>query len=672
VPNSDEPTVDRLADLQKTLAHSSLRADQTLPGTRAPAGTEPTLPTALPNGAGAVELEVVTDLQQNPNQSEVARRYERRVPLTVSVPLRLGRDSEMNVAIPEDIQLSRYQADLFWDPVAQRLTVTTRGPKLGFPNTPPNQTHTFDDQLKRLVPAPGGVCVIALGQSFWIGQTRFTVQERKGAVAGLPNLSPTEPFDPSNVFVSTRNLLVSMSTAKTEAGLLKSLVRAVGEEMPRVDGVAILSLPAGRPSASDVNVSHQWARPDTKFATNGFNPSAELAVHAANQRRACHVLWKNESNPALDRPLDEDTVTDMPVVRTPWAAVAPFQGSSTYLLYIAGHAQGPWKLLGEAVQQRIEDEIKQCLLTAELLVGACETTLRALRGEQQVRAIRRAWPQGLWHLLEDPDELERMLAPKEMEITTLFCDLRNYSLFACQNAGDLLAAQTNVSGKLSVMSGAITDRGGVVGGFRGDAVLGFWGWPKPDARNIEHAARAALNIEGRLNEWTRKNRRCGVAITHGTAVAGRLGAHDLAVVDLYGPVVNLTFRLEAMTKAFEVPIIVNEAIAKRLEELDPDSKQFVTRPLGKVRAKGFPESVWAYELYSPQHAPFNAHVRAEWARAVEAFSVGNWAEAAKQLRDVFDEDSVAKCLLRCIDATNGKPPDDWDGSFAPTEPPAKG
>ena len=33
-----------------------------------------------------------------------------------------------------------------------------------------------------------------------------------------------------------------------------------------------------------------------------------------------------------------------------------------------------------------------------------------------------------------PEELERMLAPREMEITTLFCDLRNYSLFASQNA----------------------------------------------------------------------------------------------------------------------------------------------------------------------------------------------------------------------------------------------
>ena len=44
----------------------------------------------------------------------------------------------------------------------------------------------------------------------------------------------------------------------------------------------------------------------------------------------------------------------------------------------------------------------------------------------------------------------------------------------------------------------------------------------PQDGQVARAARAAVAIAGRLNDYTRSGR-CGVAITHGTAVAGREG-----------------------------------------------------------------------------------------------------------------------------------------------------
>src|SRR5262249_4464017 len=78
---------------------------------------------------------------------------------------------------------------------------------------------------------------------------------------------------------------------------------------------------------------------------------------------------------------------------------------------------------------------------------------------------------------------------------------------------------------------------------------------------IERAAAAALRILERLS-GRMVQRKCGLGITHGRALAGRLGAHDLAVVDLYGPVVNLAFPLEKMTKAFGVGIVLSDAVAE--------------------------------------------------------------------------------------------------------------
>jgi class 3 adenylate cyclase len=352
---------------------------------------------------------------------------------------------------------------------------------------------------------------------------------------------------------------------------------------------------------------------------------------------------------------------------TPWAVCTPFQDNSKYALYVAGQTQGQWNMMDKASQDKIVNDLTQYQKIAELLVGMIETTLRVSRLTQQNKVIRRAWPQGLWKYLDDSDELERMLAPKEMEITTLFCDLRNYSLFASQNASQLLQAQKEVSTALSVMSGAITDRDGVVGGFRGDAVLGFWGWPKKNEKQVEMAARAAITIQGRLNEWSRAGR-CGLGLTHGVAVAGRLGAHDLAVVDLYGPVVNLTFRLEAMTKAFGVPIIISQEVSNQITAADPMGREMRTRPLGKVRAKGFPDPLWAYELFSAQTPSVQDWQSEEWVTVVNQFTDGQWAEAYETLTTQFSTDPAGQCLLRVMDKTKRKPPADWDGSFAPPGP----
>ncbi len=123
------------------------------------------------------ELEAITDVQADPKKSAVmARQYGRRFPLAPNKPLNLGRDEgKMDIAVPEDDQISRFQAILTWEPGKEKLTVQTRPTSPGYPNPPANQTLVFDDKLKKLIEAPLGKCVVGRGESFWIGQTRFTL-----------------------------------------------------------------------------------------------------------------------------------------------------------------------------------------------------------------------------------------------------------------------------------------------------------------------------------------------------------------------------------------------------------------------------------------------------------------------------------------------------------------
>lgn len=631
------------------------------------------------------ELEAITEVQADPKRSTIqARQYGRRFPLTAGKPLHLGRDEgKMDFAIPEDDQISRFQAILIWDPAKEKLTVQTRPPTPPAYTTPPaNQTLVFDDKQKKLVEATNGKCVIGPRESFWIGQTRFTLHcenEQEPESPADATIAPRQeertraqleeiPFaNPGAALRALEQLPATIRAVTSEQGLFRQMLKVVMDAMPRADATGIVRIPPDNPAGERrLILLESNVRPNSPQGHSGFMPSKRLAHRAIlERRRSCLHCWSPDpsGNSGADLTMADTHVHGV----TPWAVCTPFQDGSKYALYVAGQAQGQWNLMDKPSQDKIVNDLTQYQKIAELLVGMIETTLRVSRLTQQNKVIRRAWPQSLWKYLDDPDELERMLTPKEQEITTLFCDLRNYSLFASQNASQLLSAQREVSTALSTMSGAITDRDGVVAGFRGDAVLGFWGWPKGHDRQVEMAARAALAIQGRLTGWTQAGR-CGLGLTHGTAVAGRLGAHDLAVVDLYGPVVNLTFRLEAMTKAFGVPIIVSQEIADRIAACDPQGREMLTRPLGMVRAKGFPEPLWAHELYSAQTQRFNDWQREEWQSALDAFTSGNWSDAAERLTAVFPDDPVAHCLIRVMDKTKRRPPNDWDGSFAPPAP----
>ena len=73
---------------------------------------------------------------------------------------------------------------------------------------------------------------------------------------------------------------------------------------------------------------------------------------------------------------------------------------------------------------------------------------------------------------EDPDVV---LAPREADVSVLFCDLRGFARES-ERSSDLLELLNRVSRALGVTTRHILERGGVVGDFQGDAVMGFWGW----------------------------------------------------------------------------------------------------------------------------------------------------------------------------------------------------
>jgi adenylate cyclase len=270
------------------------------------------------------------------------------------------------------------------------------------------------------------------------------------------------------------------------------------------------------------------------------------------------------------------------------------------------------------------------------------------------------------------------LAPRETEVTVLFCDLRGFSRASERAAADLMGLLERVSQALGVATHQIRAEGGVVGDFHGDAAMGFWGWPlaQPDA--ALRAARAALAIRTQFSQSPQVARvarqasnelppdfQVGIGIATGNAVAGKIGTVDQVKVTVFGPVVNLAARLEGMTKVIHAPILLDERTASVLQNRLPAEAGRLRR-VAAVRPYGLEQSLVVSELIPslavcPQLADADL---AEYEQALDDFVAGNWQAAFDRLQRVPPTDGVKDFLTAYMTTHERLPPPNWTGVIA--------
>jgi adenylate cyclase len=263
---------------------------------------------------------------------------------------------------------------------------------------------------------------------------------------------------------------------------------------------------------------------------------------------------------------------------------------------------------------------------------------------------------------------ETVLAPREAEVSVLFCDLRGFSSTSERSASDLLGLLERVSKALGVMTHQILDGGGVIGDFQGDAAMGFWGWPLPQNDAPERAALAALGIRAQFKiagtrpEHPLADFRAGIGLATGRAVAGKIGTSDHVKVTVFGPVVNLAARLESMTKFAGAPILLDPATAAVLRNrLSPELGRI--RRVAKVLPYGLASPVEISELLPPvdEYSELSDQNLRDYELALDAFIAGRWDETLKLLDRVPEVDPVKNFLSAYITQHHGAPAPNWDG-----------
>ncbi|HCY84595.1 MAG TPA: hypothetical protein DHV36_05605 [Desulfobacteraceae bacterium] len=183
-----------------------------------------------------------------------------------------------------------------------------------------------------------------------------------------------------------------------------------------------------------------------------------------------------------------------------------------------------------------------------------------------------------------------------LDVSVLFCDLRNYTGFAEKHSPRETVDMLNRY--FTAMAQVIRAHNGVVLQFIGDEIEAVFGAPEPDANHPDHAVAAALEMDRALKRFNKERRergeteiRHGIGIHTGEVLAGNVGSDQRKTYAMLGDTVNLASRLQTLTKSLDTHILISQATRVRLT--DQDMK---IRPMGRHILKGKVNQVEVYAV----------------------------------------------------------------------------
>ena len=219
-----------------------------------------------------------------------------------------------------------------------------------------------------------------------------------------------------------------------------------------------------------------------------------------------------------------------------------------------------------------------------------------VRGLEESQAIKESFGKYVSQEIRDEILAGRVSLDGEMKrATMLFSDLRNFTPFVESTHPKQVV--TIMNQYFTEMTEAIKENRGLVLHFIGDAIVAVFGAPVSYDDHPDTAVEAALEMRRRtllLNENLREQGfnplSHGIGIHTGAVLAGNIGSKDRASYTLIGDAMNLTSRIEGLTKEFLCDIILSQTTYNLL------TGNFLTKNLSSVTVKGKKQEIMIYQL----------------------------------------------------------------------------
>lgn len=198
-----------------------------------------------------------------------------------------------------------------------------------------------------------------------------------------------------------------------------------------------------------------------------------------------------------------------------------------------------------------------------------------------------------------PDVVEQVTAsqgvfvPQRRQVTMLFADLRGFTAL-CDRLDPAVTVGI-LNEYFRRMDTVIGRHHGHINELVGDGLLALFGALEPNPWQGRDSVLAALEMRIELARYNAELRekalpelRFGIGIHSGEVVAGVMGAGALNKFSVTGDPINVASRVEGLTSAHNVDLLITEEIRRTLDG------HFVLRPMPATPVKGKPEPIVTY------------------------------------------------------------------------------
>ena len=260
-----------------------------------------------------------------------------------------------------------------------------------------------------------------------------------------------------------------------------------------------------------------------------------------------------------------------------------------------------------------------------------------------------------------------LMKGERKDVTVLFSDIRGYTTLTENLEADKVVEMLNAY--FETMVEAVFNFEGTLDKFIGDALMAVFGAPLPLSNHAWAAVQSALDMRRRLAQFNRERInlgqpeiRFGIGISSGEVVSGNIGSQRKMEYTVIGDGVNLSSRLEGVTKEYGCDIVISEYTYSLCQD------KIWVRELDRTQVKGKSQPVNLYELIGHRDTPLvpgteeflslydqarAAYIAMDFPTAIDLFS------QAKEMRP--NDKAVTVHIDRAQHYLTAPPPPDWDG-----------
>lgn len=195
-------------------------------------------------------------------------------------------------------------------------------------------------------------------------------------------------------------------------------------------------------------------------------------------------------------------------------------------------------------------------------------------------------------------------AARQQRVAVLFADVRGFTRISESMGAERTMAF--VQGFHQRVTPVIFAHGGTLEKYIGDAVMATFGTPSSGPDDATRALRCAVTLAAEIHRWSAERAaggeapvEVGIGAHYGEAVVGSIGDGQRLDYLVIGDIVNVTSRLERLTREMDAQIVVSDELVSRVRaegaETDGLLDRFTRHGEVRVAGRDQPVTVWTVE-----------------------------------------------------------------------------